>query len=199
MPRSSPRPRGCNVSQTAQLYRKWTNYYVIEKCWQFYAEEGSYLYILADSGQDLKGFESWTTNSRQADRRFAVLGFARRPPYRPYGGPALSVQNPAGRVAYAQALVYNANSQRPNAGPPLYQPEVGWDTLNWQPPVMESFAYEFPAGENGTPGCPQILVNWQGKLVPVTSRLDDSPGVLPTPFAQVIRSVVPVAATQRTH
>ena len=175
------------VSQTASSTAEWTNYYVIEKCWQFYAEERSYLYILADSGQDLKGFENWTTNSRQADRRFAVLGFARRPPYRPYGAPALSVQNPAGRVAYAQALVYNANSQRPDAGPPLYQREVGWDTLNWQPPVMESFAYEFPAGENGTPGCPQILLNWQAKLVPVTSRLDDSPGVLPTPFTQVIR------------
>jgi hypothetical protein len=187
------------VSRASQLYRKWTNTYVIEKCWEFYSEQRSYLYVLVDSGQELKGFERWTTDARHADLRFGVLGFARRPAYRPFGAPALSVQNAAGRVAYAQALVYNANSERPDIGPPLHQRELGWDTLNWEPPVAGSFAYEFPEGEDGPPGCPRIVLNWQAKLVPVTSRLDDSPAVLPPEFGAVIRRVVPVGPSLRTH
>jgi hypothetical protein len=181
------------------LYRHWTDFDTTEKTWDFYREGGSYLYIVQGSRQDLKGSESWTTDSREADRLFAVIGFAHRPPIRPFGAVAFATQNPDGRVAYAQALVYNAGSQAPGVGPPVFQREVGWDTLNWDAPVTDASAYEFPGGRYGTPRCPRIRVNWQAKLVPVTPRLDDSLGELRPPFHDAISRLVPVAPPLRTH
>ena len=43
------------------------------------------------------------------------------------------------------------------------------------------------------------LTRWQAKLVPVTSRLDDSLGELRPPFRAAISRLVPVAPSLRTH
>jgi hypothetical protein len=68
--------------------------------------------------------------------------------------------------------VYNANPQRPTAGPAGWQKRVGWDTLNWVVDVPE---YPGPGNRVVEPAeipnipLPQIRVNWQAKLVPATT------------------------------
>jgi len=121
-----------------------------------------------------KGAETWTTadGSREADELFAVVGFAHRPAKPPIGGRVFRQPTPDGVATYAQALVYNANPQRPTAGPAGWQKRVGWDTLNWVVDVPE---YPGPGNRVVEPAeipnipLPQIRVNWQAKLVPATT------------------------------
>jgi hypothetical protein len=69
------------------------------------------------------------------------------------------------------------------SGPSATQPDTGWDTLNWQPPVE---APEWGGGSptiragdawavftSSQPSGPKarVRLNWQGKLVPVDRGL----------------------------
>jgi len=93
---------------------------------------------------------------------------------------------PSGKqVAVAGGLLYNANGNRVSASnASSTQPDTGWDTLNWQPPVrapewrpdgkptiragdpLAIFKSSKPTG----PGA-AVRLNWQGKLVPVDRGL----------------------------
>jgi hypothetical protein len=119
---------------------------------------------------------------------FCVLGFGRRVAFRVAGG-FYDDPNPHGVVAYAQAMTYNANPQRGPVGGGK-QPEVGWDTLNWENRVAE-FANSGPA--------PRIKLNWQAKLVPST-RIDELPlRAAPGPIGDVIRRMIPKNFLGNTH
>ncbi len=95
---------------------------------------GVNLYVLEE--MDLiasdKGQEPWTTDSRRADQLFSVVAFARREPAPVTGLPWFRQANPDGVVAYAQAMVYNANPQLvvPGSAGPRTTPNL--ELLNLQ-------------------------------------------------------------------
>ena len=86
-----------------------------------------------------------------------------------------------GRATIAQAILYNANDQvRPEHKiditckriSPSVQADVGWDTLNWRSGTQTSELVGF--GEGLAADFPEIEVNWQAKLVPLSNaRLQD--------------------------
>lgn len=157
------------------------------------------LYVLEDHFAPDKGFESFTDDPAIADQLFAVTGLAYWEAPSVIGQPLFKQFHADGRVALAQALIYNANDQvipehkidltckriRPNR-----QADIGWDTLNWKPGLRPS---ELVAKwDNG--GAPKVIypaiqVNWQCKLVPVSNSQWNrmlSEGNLPSPFNKVL-------------
>jgi hypothetical protein len=140
-------------------------------------ERGVHLLIIQGLDQDGadKTNEVWTTadGSRDADRLFGTIGFARRP-RPPLNAANLFRQgNPDGIVAYAQVMIYNANPQQRGtvAGT---QPTAGWDTLGWITPVPE-WSQTDTSGDPPIPNLaePQQRIAWNSKLVP-TTRLAES-------------------------
>ena len=107
----------------------------------------------------------------QADRMFCVLGLARqKKPDRVSAAPFFRQANPDGVVCFAQAMVYNANPQRRARryrASSRYQPVAGWDTLNWD--QDRNRVVEFKS-TSYSPRRPHIKLNWQAKLVPVSSQ-----------------------------
>jgi hypothetical protein len=188
------------LARTAYHYKKYTNSFTLQKAIEMKRERGVNLHIMRDLdlAQSDKGEEVWTTRagSRRADRLFSVVGFARRDAPDMFGPGIYERENRDGILGYAQAMVYNANPQHGPSGQGL-QPEIGWDTLNWVSPVLEHNSHggnssDSPAAQ------PQILLNWQAKLVPVT-RLNESAVVLEGRFRQVVRRLVPQDELFRTH
>lgn len=121
------------------------------------------------TGSFSKSQEAWndwddrSASSTEIEKLFCHIGFVRSEQ------PKISVksifrqENPQGIVCYAQSMIYNSNpQQRPAAsgGGGASQPQVGWDTLGWT-----GNAIEFPGKMSGRP---QIKLNWQAKLTPVT-------------------------------
>ena len=95
-------------------------------------QQGLNLFVLKDfKPPNVEKFhEPWVNDSRRADELFTLMGFARRD-FSPLFSPAVfKTANQGGMVAYAQAMIYNAN---PNLGDSdgNRQAVVGWDTLNW--------------------------------------------------------------------
>lgn len=162
------------------------------------------LYVLEDHFAPDKGFESFTDDPAIADQLFAVTGLAHWEAPSVIGQPLFKQFHAEGRVALAQALIYNANDQvipehkidltckriRPNR-----QADIGWDTLNWKPGLRPS---ELVAkwDDGGAPKViyPEIQVNWQCKLVPVSNSQWNrmlSERNLPSPFNRVLSKSVP--------
>jgi hypothetical protein len=162
------------------------------------------LYVLEDHFAPDKGFESFTDNPETADKLFAVVGLAYWKKPMVIGQPLFKQFHKEGQIAVAQALIYNANDQvipdhkidltckriRPNR-----QADVGWDTLNWKSGIRPS---ELVAkwDNGGAPKViyPEIQVNWQCKLVPVSNsvwnrmiRASD----LPSEFQSVLAKLIP--------
>lgn len=162
------------------------------------------LYVLSDHFAPDKGFESFTDNPVLADQMFAVTGLAYWDKPSIIGQPLFKQVHAEGQVALAQVLVYNANDQvipehkidltckriRPNR-----QADVGWDTLNWKSGTRPS---ELVAkwDNGGAPAViyPEIQLNWQCKLVPVSNSQWNSmleKADLPSPFAAVMKKMIP--------
>jgi hypothetical protein len=156
------------------FYLQFTHDYTLSVCQEIQTQDGLTLYVMdADDGPD-KGSESWTHNPEEVDRRFTVLAFTYRQPPPVVSSPAVYAQEqPNGMATYAQAIFYNANDQDPGAdtGSPQRQPYIGWDTLNWddKPESPASRPLEVCTGDPDD-SMPQIKLNWQAKLVPVSPR-----------------------------
>lgn len=186
-------------SQTSELYREWTDHDTTERSQWFYRGVGKPVLVIRRHVLPDKGNEPWTKDAALADEQFSIIGFSYEPSPRPFGSPALKRQNEAGLMTYAQAITYGANPQNPGKPSGRFQPEIGWDTLAWTAPVQNSGAYEFPARPSAGGRCPRIRLNWQTKLVPVTSYLDKSVEDTPEEVSGVVRRIVPVAGAMRTH
>jgi len=162
------------------------------------------LYVLEDHFAPDKGFESFTDNPVTADKLFAVTGLAYWEKPSVIGQPLFKQYHAEGQVALSQVLIYNANEQvipehkidltckriRPNR-----QADVGWDTLNWKSGTRPS---ELVAkwDNGGAPAViyPEIQVNWQCKLVPVSNSQWNSmleKADVPSPFAEVLAKLIP--------
>ena len=144
-----------------------------------------------------KGQETWTEDTVEADRRFGVLAFAQQksPPWISANA-YFRQENPDGVITFAQGMLYNANPQLhdKHRRPSKYdQPRVGWDTLNWHPNKPKAIEYEL--AYSGFWGiflpwewfaqAPNVRVNWQAKLTPVSGR-------------QLMRAVAWTAAEERS-
>lgn len=187
------------ASGTSTFYHKWTDHDTTERCLNYYESHDNPMLVIKLNKLPEKGTESWTTDPHDTDTLFSVIGFAYERSPRPFGMPALKRQNEAGLVTYAQALTYNANIQKTDKAAAGFQPEVGWDTLNWQSPVISSMAYEYPTKVAISLHSPKISLNWQSKLVPVTAYLDESVGTLPASVSSVMKRIIPVPKAIRTH
>jgi hypothetical protein len=131
-----------------------------------------------------KGREPWVADARAAADLFAVVAVATREPAAVWLAPWVFTAAGGRPAAVAGGLVYNANGNRVLvSGPSATQPDTGWDTLNWQPPVE---APEWGGGSptiragdawavftSSQPSGPKarVRLNWQGKLVPVDRGL----------------------------
>ncbi|MCA9097352.1 MAG: Tad domain-containing protein, partial [Planctomycetaceae bacterium] len=187
--RGMKNPAVLQLSKAGVWYGHWTNRLTLAKSFSYrsgrsLSKTGSMpklkMYVMKEMQPTRKGRENWTTDSDAAERLFTNLGFATHRVealFSPvvFGGASHE------QIVYAQAMYYNANPQEPgNRG--SVQPNVGWDTLNWTPPVnvpeygtvptergsmWPPWAMFQRTTHSNTPG---IKLNWQAKLVPVTRR-----------------------------
>lgn len=137
------------------------------------------------------GRESWTTSngSDKADELFSFVGFARRyPPL--FGVHYQSAPRKQGIAAYAQAMTYNANPQRPSRLS-SFQQTVGWHTLNWSNSV--------PEYSTDKESAPTVSLGWNAKLVPATRMQDAKLLFDPLWKGKVTRTMLPFDELTGTH
>ena len=197
-------------SKASEHFDKWTGRYTMTKAWQFRSGQRTRksgnqvqwskqkkplsMLVMSDTfrggSRDRKGYEKWAGRSqvskREAEKMFTLVGVAHRD-YQPLFSQILyPAASKTGMTAYAQAIFYNANKQRPGSGRGLAQEKIGWDTLNWDPNINAP-EWGAPAHETA-PKWPweafdgsaqktvaRVKLNWQAKLMPVqTTRLTDA-------------------------
>lgn len=202
-------PGGAPLSKSATWYMQWTSRMAIAKAVEFRQpkdDEGLSMYVMQDSertktGQSSgqqgsrKGFEAWTTDRDLAERLFTVVAFVQRDAKTSLAVSIFGEPSPRTIVAYSQAMVYNANPQQPGSGGE-HQPRVGWDTLNWEDAAREFDHPDHPRGSGFVPiwkaflrsdKPPKVKLNWQAKLVPVTSsRLKPGRNSLPAAMRRLL-------------
>ncbi len=190
-------------SKAADHFTKWSNRYTLTKAWQFRSgyrfkksgntgrwektEKPLHVFVLKDTyvaDQPRKGREPWVgrtaADQELAEDYFTVLGVAHREYQSLFSQSVYPAASEKGLTAYAQAILYNANPQRVGSGSRLQQPQLGWDTLNWDPdsgipewgapPAAGNAAWPWEVFDvSGNRGNTRVRLNWQAKLVPVTT------------------------------
>ncbi|MBC8115466.1 MAG: hypothetical protein H7062_13865 [Candidatus Saccharimonas sp.] len=176
------------------------------------AKEAGVNLLVLDDYQPIsmeKGTEPWTRadGSRLCDERFAVVGFAYRSAPLRMGPAYFQNVNRDGIAAFAQAMAYNANPQRPESHPAGIQVEVGWDTLNW----LGADVPEWELGNDPNPGgdtrvsyfrqrapLPRIALNWQTLLTP-TTRIEAAAESQAGPLGIILQRTSVDLPLARTH
>jgi hypothetical protein len=173
------------LSNAATYYVNWTNRFTLVRSHQLRSDaEKTHMHVLREMKPAAKGREPWVTDSQAAADLFAIVAVATREPAAVWLAPRV-FGAPGGRTAaVAGGLLYNANGNRVAAARGgTSQPDTGWDTLNWAPPIrapewgvgppsvrrgdpLAVFKSSQPTGPLAT-----IRLNWQGKLVPVDRGL----------------------------
>lgn len=191
------------LSGAADFYKHYSDGYSKRVLNNLQLHEDMALYVLKDYPSPDKGFALWTVDGQRADGLFSVLGLVHQASPIVVGAPFVFEQHhDSGRLAFSQALVYNANPQQPHDHridltckriTPNDQPRVGLDTLNWTDEVTELVAVT-DAGGAPSDAFPEIKLNWQAKLVPATSaRLQDlknDVSTLPGMFQPVVGKLI---------
>ena len=109
----------------------------------------------------------------------------------------------------SQALVYNGNRQERHAfHTPLHfkriiperQADVGWDTLNWKE-LTRPYELVATTRRGGlVPESPDIEVNWQTKLVPMSVKLlERARSRLSDPYRSILEPIDVTNFTLHTH
>jgi hypothetical protein len=209
------------LARSAHYYRHYSDFYTYQKVRER-KEDGLQMYVMVDYRARAKGTEPWAqaSGSRDADRWFGIMGFALRDPPKRTGamllqGELFKAENRSGVMAYAQAMIYNANVQRHERSLGRSQAMVGWDTLNWivKVPEIESEEtigtyydgiekwdrWKSPKAvvQRDGFGEPRVQLNWQAKLVPVSklNRADSLPGRI----GKIVRRLERNSSDFRTH
>jgi hypothetical protein len=215
------------VSRAGTWYSRWTNRYTAAKTYQF--RSGQYggqknqrklaMYVMKEAPTAGKGREGWTTDGDEAEPLFTQMAFVHRDARQPIATAIFGTAPTDGIVCYSQAIVYNGNKQNIDSWRDggTYQPELGWDTLNWQAPVNSARAFEFLKGDeagmrimppsvpflffNKADEHPNVKLNWQAKLTPVTRYGDARISMIRAP-AKIRNTVIKLPldlGTFRTH
>lgn len=140
-----------------------------------------HMYILQGMHPHGKGVdEPWLTHDEQAEELFCITAYVSRPAPTVLGSVIFKHSNVDERFAIASALVYNANGRIMAENPGSTQPNTGWDTLNWEPPVRAAEWGDHKPSERSDVDWWQLMsprevsqknrvkLNWQVKLVPLT-------------------------------
>ncbi len=144
---------------------------------------GIQLYVVKELNNSAgKGDEVWNkpglAGTHKADALFCCMGYAKTKRPAVMSSRFFRQENPHGIMCYSQAMIYNANTQQASSTSGEFQPVVGWDTLawvqdqqrvkEWEDPDFWERLFDF---SNLVPDDePQIRLNWQAKLTPVTVR-----------------------------
>jgi hypothetical protein len=183
--------------------------------------------VIRTGRKDRKGHEPWTASTtegkNQAEDKFTVVAMARakiEPHFSPVIFPIASKRD--GITTFAQAIFYNSNKQEPGRRGVSFshQAKLGWDTLNWDPNSNVS-EWGAPANEVANASKAKwpwdvfksdaelgaharVKLNWQAKLMPVTSRrfTQAFPAALPegeTEMFDDLKFVVPLFESMVTH
>lgn len=201
------------LARSAHYYRHYTDLFTYQKVREL-KEDGNQLYVLRDYRPLRKGTEKWASasGSQLADDMFCLTGFGLRDAPRRFAPNIYRAENRDGIMAYAQAMFYNANPQRPASGLGESQAEVGWDTLNWQTRIPEIAStdeistYEKGSWDRWSPRSvvhngfpkPRIRLNWQVKLVPV-SKLERLSEIPPARVGEILNRLEVSKSQFRTH
>lgn len=206
------------LARSAHYYRHYSDLFTYQKVLELKSKKdikkGIQLYVLKDYVPKQKGTERWarSSGSQRADELFCLTGFGLRDAPRRFAPTIYRSENDDGIMAFAQGMVYNANAQMPSAGLGPAQADVGWDTLNWRSRVPEIDSAE-TIGEYkkgnwdrwsfGTVAKnhfvrPEIRLNWQAKLVPVSKlqHLGDTPSGR---IGKIIKRLESSESQFRTH
>jgi len=172
------------LSNAATYYVNWTNRFTLVRAHRLRSDaERTHMHVVSGMLPEAKGDEPWVTDDQAARDLFAVVAVATRKPSpnllpRIFGAPR------GEQVAVAGGLLYNGNGNRVDPeSKSAFQPDTGWDTLNWAIPVQapewgvgkptvhggDAFAV-FKKSKPVGPGA-AVRLNWQGKLVPVDREL----------------------------
>lgn len=173
------------LSNAATYVVNWTNRFTLVRSYQLRRDaERTHMYVMRQMEPAQKGREPWTTDARAAADLFAVVAVATREPAAVWLSPRVFAASGGRPAAVAGGILYNANGNRVSASAAAApQPDTGWDTLNWQPPVrapewgrgsptiragdaLAVFTSSKPTGPTAA-----VRLNWQGKLVPVDRGL----------------------------
>jgi hypothetical protein len=204
------------MERTWVLKFPYTQHYSLWVMWDFTGVGG--IFGGGDAQPQDKGNEVWTDWKKTValdylginlqDQMFCLVGVAHRPAPKLAWTTIYKQPNPDGIVAFAQGMIYNANQQG-GSDNAQFQPQIGWDTLNWKPTVDQSNAYDLPDGVDiptgsTAPGQPQIQLNWQAKLVPLTMIQSDGDvsrlmGRMPTEMQGMWNRMVPFSGALQTH
>ncbi|NND98970.1 MAG: hypothetical protein HKN47_16760 [Pirellulaceae bacterium] len=184
----------CEMSDAATYFSHWSNRYTLANSYEIRggSANGSgsgsilptpYMFVLQDMEPKTKGQkEPWLTDDDYAEELFCVTSYVSRAVPKVIGQKIFEHSNNDDRFAIASALVYNANGRDVGNSPDEAQPNTGWDTLNWQPPVQaREWGNHKPSQRSDleiwdifTSRKPQqrnrVRVNWQVKLVPLTEK-----------------------------
>ena len=154
------------LSEMNTFLTAWTYRYTIKESYDLH-KKGRRMWVMAGSLPHEKGNEPWTKNTEEARKLaseyFSVITVAQAKSNVPIFSPSLFKKaNSKGGVAISQAMIYNANgrdsnvratptslqdSDFPQRGGATYQPNTGWDTLQWDTNYGESEAK--PIEDNG--------------------------------------------------
>ena len=173
------------LSNAATYLVNWSNRFTLVRSYQLRGDaERTHMYVLRGMEPSTKGREPWVADARAAADLFAVVAVATREPAAVWLAPRVFGAPGGLQAAVAGGLLYNANGNRVSASASAAtQPDTGWDTLNWQPPVkapewgsgtptirvgdaLAVFTSSKPTGPKAA-----VRLNWQGKLVPVDRGL----------------------------
>jgi hypothetical protein len=182
------------IADAGGLHDRWSVVATARAARELYIRAGRALYVLKDSIPGQKGFEPWTTDSRLADRHFALLALACQAEAGSLAAKIFPRPTPSAQAGHAQPMLFNRNPQVPPGGDPRLQPRVGWDTLNWSVPVAR-FPSLTPVVE------PAAEPGWDARLMPVTllDRMVEDLGELDEPLRRAFQGIGPVPRDFQNH
>lgn len=146
-----------------------------------------HMYVMRDMQPLDKGNEPWTRDRQQAASLFSVVVIATREPWQPAFSSSVyrTPYRKQGTTAVAQSMFYAANGRREikDVGKNPRQPDTGWDTLNWTPPVeAPEWGLSDPSHQGDRPWdvltgkhkplrLAEVRIHWLAKLVPVNAEM----------------------------
>ena len=132
------------LSKLKTFFTAWTYRYTLNETFNLH-KDGVRMFVMTetDSEKYPKGDEPWTDDSQKADKYFSVLVTAESKPSPSVFSPHyFKKARSKGSVALSQAMIYNLNGRdvrdeifaRPiEFKNGVFQPNTGWDTLQWNP------------------------------------------------------------------
>lgn len=184
-----------SISNASTWFVHWTNRYTSVEVHNRritpspLAAGQPHMYLMRDSSPQKKGYEPWAVENdpekeNSAEKIFTMVAFAWRQKGEPMiGAPLFRNPNNEGRLTYSMSMYYNANGRKvpkTQPAPGLVQPNTGWDTLNWLPPVdapewgapprdgSDVGLWKIVSGNVPANRGAQVRLNWQAKLMPIT-------------------------------